>query len=172
MRRTKKLPVEMQDAFKPKTKVKRKRKPMSEEQKAAAVERLAKARAAKGKTVNKSIPEEIRNIPDDNPLSVKNVRAYLKNNEELLKSIKSMKDSKEAKDRLYYARISTYVDNLKKYLSTGVYLDNRWGMEGEKHIKYYCARMAYHLDGTPKRSVGVVYPDCGLWTEEMNRGEF
>ena len=166
-----KLPVEMQKFYEAK-KVKRKRKPMTPEQKAAAAERLAKARAAKGTSENTSIPEEIRNIPDNEPLSVKNVRAYLRNNEDLLKSIKSMKDSKEAKDRMYYERVSTYVHNLKKYLSTGVYLDNRWGMEGEKHIKYFCTTMAYYPDGTPKRTVGVHYPDCGVWTEEMNKGIF
>ncbi len=30
-----------------------------------------------------------------------------------------------------------------------------------------CVAMAYHADGTPKRSVGVWYPDIGTYTQEM-----
>lgn len=166
-----KLPVEMQDAFKPKTKVKRQRKQMTAEQKAAAAERLAKAREAKSPVENKSVAEEIRNIPDNSPFSVKNTKAALKYNEDLLKSIRSMKDSKESKERSYYLEISTYVENLKKYLSTGVYLDNKFGAERNGTVKYVCVAMAYHKDGRPKRSVGTWYPDVGTWTEEMERGE-
>ena len=28
--------------------------------------------------------------------------------------------------------------------------------------------MAYNKDGTPKRSVGVMYPDIGVYTTEMD----
>lgn len=171
-KRPRKVPIEMIEASKVKPiKAKRKRKPMSEEQKAAAVERLAKARAAKGPAANSSIPEEFLTIPEDNPLSLKNTRANLKHNQDLLSAIKSLKDSKDAKEREYHNNISTYVDNLKKYISTGVYVDNRFGAERTGTIKYRCVAMAYHKDGTPKRSVGVFYPDVGTWTEEMERGE-
>ena len=153
-----------------KPKAKSKRKPMTAEQKAAAVERLAKARAAKGVVQNLSVNEAIRDIPDDDPLSVKNTKLNLKHNQELLKAIKALKNSKDAKERGYYNQISTYVDNLKKYLSTGMYLDNKFGAERNGNIKYKCVAMAYHKDGTPKRTVGVVYPDCGLWTIEMENG--
>ena len=173
MARKLKVPSELREASKVKVaKPKRKRKPMTPEQKAAAVERLAKARAAKGPVENKSIPENIRHIPDEDPLSVKNVRAYLKQNVELLKAIKSLKDSKDYKERLYYCKVSTYVDNLKRYLNSGVYTDNRWGMDGENRIKYKCFAMAYHKDGTPKRTVGVIYPDCGEWTQEMENESY
>jgi hypothetical protein len=154
-----------------KPKAKRTRKPMTEEQKAAAAERLAKARAAKGEVKNLSADESIRGIPDDDPLSIKNTKKNLKHNQDLLKAIKSLKSSKDASDRYYYNQISTYVDNLKKYLNTGVYLDNKFGAERTGTVKYKCVAMAYHKDGTPKRTVGVVYKDCGLWTQEMQDGE-
>jgi hypothetical protein len=33
--------------------------------------------------------------------------------------------------------------------------------------------MAYYPDGTPKRSVGVFYPDIGaVWTSGMNETEY
>lgn len=171
-KRTRKVPVEMLEASKVKPiKQKRKRKPMTEEQKAAAAERLAKARAAKAPAKNSSVPDIFHTIPDDDPFSLKNTRANLKTNQDLLKAIKNLKDSKDAKERDHYNQIATYVDNLKKYLSTGVYVDNRFGAERGGTVKYRCVAMAYHKDGTPKRTVGVFYPDVGTWTEEMERGE-
>ena len=172
-KRPRKVPVEMLEASKVKPfKQKRKRKPMTEEQKAAAVERLAKARAAKGPAKNSNVPDIFHTIPDDDPFSLKNTRANLKHNQDLLKAIKSLKESKESKDRVYYNEISTYVDNLKKYLNTGVYLDNKFGAERTGTVKYVCVAMAYHKDGTPKRTVGAWYPDVGTWTQEMEMGIF
>lgn len=48
-------------------KVRKKRKPMTPEQRAAAAERLALARAAKAPAKNVSIHESIRNLEDDHP---------------------------------------------------------------------------------------------------------
>ena len=171
-KRSRKVPVEMREASKVKTvKAKRKRKPMTEEQKAAAVERLAKARAAKAPAKNSSVPSIFHDIPEDDPLSLKSTKANLKLNQDLLKAIKNLKDSKDAKERMYYTNISVYVDNLKKYLSTGVYMDNKFGPERNGTIQYRCVAMAYHKDGTPKRTIGIWYPDVGTWTIEMERGE-
>ena len=70
-------------------KVKRKRKPMSEEQKKAAVERLAKARAAKGADGSKSVHHSIRDLPEDHFLHWNKVKEWLKSNQEELKSMRS-----------------------------------------------------------------------------------
>ena len=155
-------------------KVRKKRK-MTEEQKAAAVARLAKARENRGPSQNKLIAENVRNLPDDNPLSLNNVRSWIKENKDLLRAIKVMKDSKDAKERAKYQSVETYVANLEAYLRNGVYLDNRYGLQGQNKIKYRVTTMAYYADGTPKRTVGWLYPDIGVYTEEMatedaNRG--
>ena len=155
-------------------KVRKKRK-MTEEQKAAAVARLAKARENRGPSQNKLIAENVRNLPDDNPLSLNNVRSWIKENKDLLRAIKVMKDSKDAKERAKYQSVETYVANLEAYLRNGVYLDNRYGLQGQNKIKYRVTTMAYYADGTPKRTVGWLYPDVGVYTEEMatedaNRG--
>ena len=35
-----------------------------------------------------------------------------------------------------------------------------------------CIAMAYNPDGTPKRTVGVFYPDLlAVWTKEMENGK-
>ena len=145
----------------------RKKRVMTEEQKAAAVARLAKARENRGPSQNKLIDENVRNLPDENPLSLKNVREWIKENKELLSSIKTFKDSKDAKERSKYNVVATYVANLEAYLRTGTYLDNCWGSQGQNSIQYRVTNMAYHKDGTPKRTVGYMYPDVGIWTKEL-----
>lgn len=145
----------------------RKKRVMTEEQKAAAIARLAKARENRGPSQNKLIDETVRNLPDENPLSLRNVREWIKENKDMLSSIKDWKDSKDAKQRLKFASTQTYVANLEGYLRSGVYLDNRWGSEGQNAIQYRVTNMAYYKDGTPKRTVGYMYPDVGVWTKEM-----
>jgi hypothetical protein len=154
--------------LKPRKKV-RKGKVMSAEQKAAAAERLRKAREAKGPSQNNQIAEEVRNLPDEDVFSVKNVRQWIKTNKELLHSIRDMKDSKEAKEREQYNNVEGYLANLQSYLRSGVYLDMFYGEHRQSKVKHRCVRMAYYPDGTPKRTVGVWYPDIGVYTEEMAR---
>ena len=71
----------------PKNKVRKKRKPMTDEQKAAAAKRLEKARAARAaKNPNygkSSIHESLQNVPDDAPISPKKVKSWIKTQKEL-----------------------------------------------------------------------------------------
>lgn len=147
-------------------KVRRPRK-MTEEQKQAARDRLAKARANRGPSQNKMIAENVRMLSDDNPLSLKNVKSWIKENKDLLSAIKSFRDSKDWKDRDRYNQVSTYIANLEAYLRDGVYRDHRWGSEMQGKIKQRVVNMAYYPDGTPKRTIGNIYPDVGLYTQEM-----
>ena len=57
--------------------------------------------------------------------------------------------------------------NLVKYLRDGDYVDMFYGEYMEHNIKRKCVAMAYYPDGTPKRDVGVWYPDIGTYTKEM-----
>lgn len=152
------------------TKTKRKRKPMSTEQKAAAVERLAKARAVRqeGQPKYKSYHEDIRALPEEDTFSVKNVLGWLKYQKELLQSMHSYKNSKDSAERRQYMETSTYVDNLNTYLRSGIYTSLFYGKEGTSRIKYICRAMAYHKDGTPKRTEGVWYPDISaVWIRNI-----
>lgn len=145
----------------------RKKRTMTAAQKKAAAERLAVARKNRGPSQNKMIDEHVRNLPDDNPLSLKNVREWIKENKQLLSSIKTSKMSKDAAERLFYQRVETYVFNLESYLRNGVYLDMFYGSQMQNKIQHRVVAMAYNKDGTPKRTVGYWYPDIGLYTEEM-----
>ena len=148
----------------------RKKRIMTEEQKQAARDRLAKARENRGPSTNKLIAESVRNLPDEDKLSLKNVRPWLKENKELLASMRSFKDSKDSKERGSYQRVETYVSNIESYLRNGVWVDLFYGPQQENKIKQRVMLngMAYYANGKPKRTVGVWYEDLAQeWTKEM-----
>ena len=137
--RSQKKRMQMREELGIETKVskpRKKRKPMTEEQKAAAVERLAKARAAKGHTGTKNIHPSVLALPEEHPLSYAKVKEWLKYNQDLLKSIKHQRDSKESSHRLEYQVTDNYVKNLKVYLKDNVWLDHRYGERMENKMEY------------------------------------
>lgn len=140
---------------------------MTAEQKQAAAARLAAARESRGPSQNSMIDAEVRKLADDDVFSLKNVRQWIKTNKELLVAMRGMKDSKDASERASYNNVETYVANLESYLRSGHYTDLHYGEHGQNIVQYICRAMAYHANGTPKRSVGVMYPDIGLYTQEM-----
>lgn len=150
------------------TKVKRKRKPMTPEQKAAAVERLARAREARGHDGTASIHESIRDLPDDHFLHWKKVKEWIKGCQDWLKSSKHLKTSTDWKERSEYNSMETYVHNMKSYLNNGVWLDYRYGERAEGRVQYRCLAMAYHPNGEPNRQYGTFYPDINqVWSKEL-----
>ena len=120
----------------PPKKARKKRKPMTEEQRAAAIERLAKARAARGITGTKNVHPDVLALPDDNPLSYKNVKEWLKYNQDYLKSIKSQRDSKDSKQRMEYQVVENYVKNIKTYIRDSVWNDHRYGKKMENKMEW------------------------------------
>lgn len=146
----------------------RKKRELSQEQKDTLVERMKKAREARGNVQNLSVDESIRDLPAEHQLHPDKVKAWLKYQKEVFATLRHCKDSKEASERALYIDTSTYIFNLQKYLSDGVYRDHRYGEEKQNSIRYRCVKMAYYPDGTPKRSVGVFYPDLGEeYSKEM-----
>lgn len=148
-------------------KVRRKRKPMTDEQRAAAAERLAKARAKRGPSKNLAYAETVRLLEEDHPLGLKKTKEALSQCQDELKTMKAFKTSSDWKERSAYADLETYIYNLKTYLRTGVYNDFRYGANRGNRIKQKVVAMAYYKDGTPKRTVGCIYPDIGEYTQEM-----
>ena len=117
-------------------KIRKKRKPMTEEQRAAAVERLAKARAARGITGTKNVHPDVLALPEDNPLSYKKVKEWLDYNKDYLKSIKSQRDSSDRKERMEYQVVENYVKNLKIYIKDSVWCDHRYGKKMENKMEW------------------------------------
>ena len=114
----------------------KKRKPMTEEQKKAACERLAKARAAKPPAKKSSIHPTVLAKGDEHFLSAKNVQSWIKSQKEQLAEYRASvrRDIKGAKAKL--ADCEGYIRHLQYYLRHGDYCDDRYGAYQEKRIKW------------------------------------
>ena len=117
-------------------KPRKKRKPMTEEQRAAAIERLEKARLARGITGTKNVHPDVLALPEDHPLAYAKVKEWLKYNQDLLKSIKNQKSSTDSKQRMEYQVTENYVKNLKVYIRDNVWLDHRYGERMENKMEW------------------------------------
>ena len=91
----------------------RKKRKLTDEQKAVLVERITKAREAKKPAAQLSIHETVRNLPDDDIFSVKNVRSWIKNAKDKLSGMRSWKNSKEKGQASEYLVQQGYLHNLK-----------------------------------------------------------
>ena len=150
------------------------RKPMPKEQREASAKRLEKARAAKRKPANLSVHESVRNLDSNHPVNTDKVKAWIKHNEEMLSSLRmSCRRDKAIQKRLNNEMniLEMYIHNMKFYLRTGLWLDSVYGKDREHSVTRKCTVMAYDKNGNVKRSVGVHYPDIGLYTKEMQQQE-
>ena len=154
-----------------KIKTRKRRKPMSAEQKSAAAERLALAREKRLKEnppEYKSIHPSVLEKGDDHAWSHKKVKEWIKTQKGLLSAEKANKRANVKGAIAKVAAIEGYIRNLETYLRTGTYTDMFWGEYQQNKVRNVCLVMAYHPDGTPKRNVGTWYPDIGCeWTREM-----
>ena len=157
-------------------KVRKKRKPMTEEQKAAAAERLAKAREIKAagdpNYGQSGIHESLRNLPDDYPLHPKKVKVWIKTQKDLAnaerKAVRQGIKGALARQGVHEG----YVRNMKTYLRSGDWIDMFYGEHQEHRIRHRCVALAYDKDGNPKRNVGTFYPDINMiWTQELENEE-
>ncbi len=157
-------------------KTRKKRKPMTAEQKVAASERLEKARAARvAKNPDygmSSIHESLRDLPDNYPTHPNKVKVWIKTQTELASSERAQVKQKTKGALARQLIHEGYVRNLKTYLRNGDYLDIFYGEHQEKKIRSRCYALSYHWYGPnigkPQRSVGTFYPDLGMvWGSDM-----
>ena len=147
-------------------KKRKKRKPMTEEQRVAAAENLRKARAtreAANPPTYKNVDPKVLALPDDNKMSRANVMKWIKfqKDEVSMARAEVRKKLPGAAEKL--ANAQAYIRNLESYLKTGDYVDLFYGEQGTGRIKMVCTHPAYNPDGTQKKSFGVSYPDDPEW---------
>jgi hypothetical protein len=157
-------------------KTRKKRKPMSDEQKVAAAERLALAREKRAELnpdYGKSgYHQSLHDLPKDHNLHPNKVKLWMKTQKELAASERA-NVKKEFKGSV--ARLSShdgYVRQMQSYLKHGDWVSNFYGEYQEKKIKWKNIALAYYFEGPkkgqPKRDVGTFYPDLGLvWESDM-----
>ena len=155
-------------------KIRKKRKPMSEEQRKAAGERLAKARA-KRQAANppqyKYIHESVLALKEDDPFYFRKVQQWIKTQKEELSIARRDLRSKIKGAEARVASIQAYIRNLEKFLRDGDYVDSFYGEYQQNKIRHKCIHMAYDANGNAKRTHGVFYPDLGITWDDLTMGD-
>ena len=145
----------------------RKKRQMTDEQKQAAADRLAKAREKRlreNPPQYKNIAPNVLALSEEDDLNMHNVKKWIKTQKELASRYR--RDAKQGiKDaEAKQIRAENYARNMQNYLENGTWLDMYWGEYGQNKIGYVCKHMAYDANGEPKRSHGVFYPDINkIW---------
>ena len=130
---------------------------MEEEQ----LDKMAKVRAAKTPPAYKNIHEDVKALPDDHTLSVKNVKEWEKHNKERVKELKyKIRRMDKGKDKTLLERElgnrEVFLMNIARYLDTSVWLDLFYGKDQEHKSKWRTIAYAYDDEGYIKSSEQMV----------------
>lgn len=125
------------------------------------VDKMAKVRAAKKPPAYKSVHEDVPR-DDDHYLSLKKVKEWQKYNKERVKDLKyrvrkgglTKTELKPLQRELQNKEV--YLNNISKYLSTGVWLDLFYGKDQEKKINWKTIARAYDEHGYLKTNIPAV----------------
>ena len=125
------------------------------------LDKMAKVRAAKKPPAYKNIHEDVKNLPDDNTLSVKNVKEWEKHNKERVKELKyKIRRMDKGKEKILLERElgnrEVYIMNIARYLDTSVWLDLFYGKDQEHKTKWRTLAHAYDSEGYIKTSEWMV----------------
>ena len=121
----------------PVKKVRRKRKPMTEEQRVAAAERLEIAREKRFKKnppKYKNVHPSVLAKPEDNTFSLNNVRQWIKTQKGLLQKYKSDVRVNVKGSIAKVASTGGYIRHCEAYLSGGSWIDDFCGEYQEKKV--------------------------------------
>ena len=121
---------------------------------------MAKVRAAKKPPAYKNIHEDVKNLPDDNTLSVKNVKEWEQHNKERVKALKyKIRRMDKGKEKTLLEREvgnrSVYIMNIARYLDTSVWLDLFYGKDQEHKTKWRTMAYAYDENGYIKTNASI-----------------
>ena len=150
------------------------RKKLSEERKQELRDQLSAARKKKTPAEYKNVHRNVLAKPDDDPLSLKSIKKSIKHNKDkasayLTNSRRRGASPKQSiADKINADSAKAYIRFMEHYLRTGDWISDFMGDDEEKRTQWKCVAMAYHEDGTPKRTKGVWYPDIQtVWTSEQ-----
>ena len=117
-----------------------------------SADRMAKARAAKKPPQYKNIHEDVKSLPDDSTLSVKNVKEWEKHNKDRVKECKyKIRRLPKGKEKYLLEREvenrQVYLANIVRYLDTSTWTDLFYGKDQEHRTKYRTLVYAYDSEG-------------------------
>jgi len=156
----------------------RKKKTLTAAQKEAQRIRLEKMRAKKKPPEYKNVNKYVLSLDDEEPYSLKNVKAWIKHNKEMISMLQARARNRDIspKDKQHALSMAdnkkAYIRYIEHYIKTGDWIGIFSGKDETNKVVPKCVAMAYYDDGTPKRSVGVFYPDIkAVWTQQMESGD-
>ena len=157
----------------------KKTRKLSEEHKEKLRTRLAEMRAKKKPAEYKNVAKSVLALPDDDTYSFKNVKEWIKESKLQVTAFsqQARNMSIESKEKHKASRLAdskkAYIRYCEHYLKHGDWIGIFSGANEEHKVVPRCVALAYYDDGTPKRSVGVFYPDISaVWTKNMNETVF
>ena len=157
----------------------RKTKKLTEKQKEAQRLRLAEMRAKKKPPEYKNVSKYVLSLDDEEPYSLKNVKEWIKHNKEMVSMLQARARNREtsSKDKQHALNMAdnkkAFIRYIEHYIKTGDWIGMFSGRDEQNKVIPKCVAMAYYPDGTPKRNVGVFYPDIkAVWTKEMNELDY
>ena len=125
------------------------------------LDKMAKVRAAKKPPAYKNIHPDVKALPDDDTLSVKNVKEWEKYNKERVKELKyKIRRMDKGRDRSLLEREVqnrlVFLMNIATYLDTSTWLDLFYGKDQEHKTKWRTIAYAYDSEGYIKTSEWMV----------------
>ena len=116
------------------------------------VDKMAKVRAAKKPAEYKNVHPDVKALPEDDYLCLKNVKEWEKHNKDRVKDLKyqirRMDKGREQNVAMRELREREgYLRNIATYLEQGVWLDLFWGPDQENTMKWKIIAVAYDKDG-------------------------
>ena len=151
---------------------------LSEERKQQLRDQLERARAKRKPAEYKNIHSSVLALPDEDNYSLKNVKEWIKESKEKVaafnKTARSLRTPPLEKQKAANSADNkkAYIRYCEHYLKTGDWIGMKSGLHEEHIVIPKCVAMAFYPDGTPKRTVGVYYPDLhAVWTKEMDNGQ-
>ena len=125
------------------------------------LDKMAKVRAAKKPPTYKNIHEDVKALPDDNTLSVKNVKEWEKHNKERVKELKyKIRRMDKGKEKSILERElgnrEVYLMNIARYLETSTWLDLFYGKDQEHKTRWKTLAYAYDSEGYIKTNEYMV----------------
>ncbi len=124
------------------------------------LDRMAKARAAKKPPKYKNIHPDVKAIPDDDTLSVKNVKEWEQHNKDRVKELKyRIRRMDKGKEKTLLERElqnrQVFLMNIATYLDTSTWLDLFYGKDQEHKTQWRTIAHAYDENGYIKTNAPI-----------------
>ena len=123
-------------------------------------DKMAKVRAAKKPPAYKNIHPDVKGLPDDSTLSLKNVKDWQKHNKERVSDLKyQIRRMDKGKDKILLEREvenrTVYLANINTYLDTSTWCDLFYGKDQQHTTRYRTLAHAYDEDGYIKTNASI-----------------